>query len=235
MRCVLLWVIVCSTLTQAVWGADSQNVSAENDNYVAPTPGTYTLPRLMKVGEGRVLDMDGRPRLLSEFTGGKITLLSFIYTSCADPGGCPFAYMVFHEIKARLQAEPRFRGRVRLVSLSFDPKRDTPEVLRLYAGDHANSDDPVEWVFLTTAKLADLLPILDDFGQDVFLEIDPRTKAHLGTYSHVLKLFLIDRGHMVREVYTTTYLRPDVVYNDIVTLIMEEEHEAGQNASSHHR
>jgi hypothetical protein len=115
-------------------------------------------------------------------------------------------------------------GQVRLVSLSFDPVRDTPEVLALYAGDNARGGRPVEWAFLTTGSVKDLLPILDGFGQDVFLDTDPASGAHLGTYSHVLKVFLIDRDRMVREIYTTAYLMPDMVYNDIVTLLLEAGH-----------
>jgi len=102
--------------------------------------------------------------------------------------------------------------------------RDTPEVLALYAGDHARAGRPVEWAFLTTGTVKDLLPILDGFGQDVFLDIDPASGEHLGTYSHVLKVFLIDRERTVREIYTTTYLMPEMVYNDIVTLLLEAGH-----------
>lgn len=194
----------------------------EEPGFIPPPPGTYELQHIMKAGEGRVLDIAGAPRKLSEFTGGKVTLLSFIYTTCADPNGCPYAYMVFHNLQNRLERDARLHGKVRLVSLSFDPKRDTPQMLRLYAGDNAKPGQPVEWDFLTTAGIPDLLPILDDFGQDVFLEIDPVSKAHLGTYSHVLKVFLIDGKHTVREVYTTVYLQADMVYNDILTLLMEE-------------
>lgn len=192
------------------------------ESYVPPPAGSYELQRIMSASDGRVLDIHGTPRKLSEFTGGKITLLSFIYTTCADPNGCPYAYMVFHRLQNQLAADPRLHGKVRLVSLSFDPKRDTPQMLRLYAGDNAKPGQPVEWDFLTTAGIPDLLPILDDFGQDVFLEVDPVTKAHLGTYSHVLKVFLIDSKYTVREVYTTVYLQAEMVYNDILTLLMEE-------------
>lgn len=190
--------------------------------FIPPPPGSYELQRIMTASEGRVLDADGTPRRLSEFTGGKVTLLSFIYTTCADPNGCPYAYLVFHRLQNRLEQDARLHGKVRLVSLSFDPKRDTPAMLRLYAGDSGKPGQPIEWSFLTTAGLPDLLPILDDFGQDVFLEVDPVSKAHLGTYSHVLKVFLIDARHTVREVYTTAYLQADMVYNDILTLLMEE-------------
>ena len=190
--------------------------------FAPPAAGSYELQRIMTAAEGRVLDINGDIRKLSEFTGGKITLLSFIYTTCADPNGCPYAYLVFHNLQNRLARDPKLHGKVRLVSLSFDPQRDTPRMLRLYAGDNAQPGRPVEWDFLTTAGLRDLLPILDDFGQDVFLELDPETKAPRGTYSHVLKIFLIDAKHVVREVYTTAYMQADMVYNDILTLLMEE-------------
>lgn len=190
--------------------------------FVPPAPGSYELQHIMAAGDGAVLDVAGQPRRLAEFTGGKVTLLSFIYTTCADPNGCPYAYMVFHRLQNRLAADPRLHGRVRLVSLSFDPKRDTPAMLRLYAGDNARPDRPVPWEFLTTAGLPELLPILDDFGQDVFVELDPATGKARGTYSHVLKVFLLDARHEVREVYTTVYLSADMVYNDILTLLMEE-------------
>lgn len=189
--------------------------------FVPPAPGSYELMRIMRAADGRVLDTTGRAQALSRYTGGKITLLSFIYSSCADPGGCPYAYLVFHQLQSRLAREPRLAGQVRLVSLSFDPVRDTPEVLALYAGDHARAGQPVEWVFLTTASVQDLLPILDGFGQDVFLDVDPASGAHVGTYSHVLKVFLIDGARTVREIYTTAYLMPDMVYGDIVTLLLE--------------
>ena len=191
-------------------------------DFVPPAPGTYELQHIMQAADGEVLDIDGNHQRLARYTGDKVTLLSFIYSTCADPNGCPYAYMVFHSLKTRLERDARLRGKVRLVSLSFDPKRDTPQMLKLYAGDNALPNQPVEWDFLTTDTLKTLLPILDDFGQDVFMQLDPVTKQPLGSFSHVLKVFLIDRNHVVREVYTTVYLQPDMVYNDIITLLLEQ-------------
>lgn len=190
--------------------------------FVPPAPGSYELMHIMQAADGDVLDIDAKPQRLASYTAGKVTLLSFIYSTCADPSGCPYAYMVFHSLKTRLESDPRLHGKVRLVSLSFDPKRDTPQILKLYAGDNALPDQPVEWNFLTTASHKTLLPILDDFGQDVFLDIDPVTKQPLGSFSHVLKVSLIDSNRVVREVYTTVYLQPDMVYNDILTLLQEQ-------------
>ena len=114
---------------------------------------------------------------------------------------------------------PELRERVRLVSLSFDPARDTPAVMRRYAaGAPANG---VEWAFLTTERPRTLVPLLDGFGQDVRVELDARGRP-AGPLAHVLKVFLLDERAVVREIYTTAYLYPEVILNDIKTLRLED-------------
>jgi cytochrome oxidase Cu insertion factor (SCO1/SenC/PrrC family) len=221
---VCLFLFGLSSQAQAASGTlkpiESMNIA--EINFDPPAVGTYELQYIMRAADGAVLDIEGATQRLDRYTGGKVTLLSFIYSSCADPDGCPYAYTVFHNLKNRLERDPRLHNQVRLVSLSFDPKRDTPQMLKLYAGDHALPDQPVTWDFLTTDSLATLLPLLNDFGQDVFIDLDRETQQPVGTYSHVLKIFLIDRDHTVREIYTTAYLHPDMVYNDIITLLQEQ-------------
>ena len=43
-----------------------------------------------------------------------------------------------------------------------------------------------------------------------------------GPLAHVLKVFLIDTRRVVREIYTTSYLYPEVILNDIKTLRLED-------------
>lgn len=192
-------------------------------DFVPPAPGTYRLYHIMPAPDGAVLDAEGRRARLARFTRGKVTVLSFIYTSCADARGCPLAYQVLHTVRDRLNASPERRARVRLVSLSFDPARDTPAVMRRYARElGAHEPAPaagVEWAFLTTASVRDLLPLLDGFGQDVRRE--PSARGAAAQLGHVLKVFLIDPRGSVREIYTTSYLFPEVVLNDIETLELE--------------
>ena len=190
-------------------------------DFVPPAPGTYRLYDIMPAPDGAVLDLEGRRTRLARFTTGKITVLSFIYTSCADARGCPLAYQVFHAMHDRLRASPALRDRVRLVTLSFDPVHDTPAAMRRYANDAVAERAPgIEWSFLTTGSARELLPILDGFGQDVQIERGQRG-ASAPRLGHVLKVFLIDAHGMVREIYTTSYLFPDVVLNDIETLRRE--------------
>ena len=188
-------------------------------DFVPPPAGSYALHAIMPAPDGPVLDPDGRRLPLSRFTAGKITLLSFIYTSCADARGCPLAYQVFHAVRHRVAEDAGLRDRVRLVSLSFDPARDTPAVMRRYAAGAAPNG--VEWAFLTTERPRSLVPLLDGFGQDVRIEVDAHGRA-AGPLAHVLKVFLLDSHAIVREIYTTAYLFPEVIMNDIKTLQLEE-------------
>lgn len=184
--------------------------------FVPPAPGTYVLHRIMPAPEGTVLGLDGRGQPLSRYTREKITLLGFIYTTCSDPEGCPLAYRVFDALKEAIAARPSMQGKVRFVTLSFDPARDSPEVMSRYAGSRAvEKANGLRWYFLTTRSARELVPLIEGFGQDVRVTRSGRE------LSHVLKVFLIDWAGDVREIYSSNFLHPQVVLNDIETLLAE--------------
>lgn len=191
-------------------------------DFEPPAAGTYELHRIMPAPEGRVLGLDGRPAALSSYTRGKITLLGFIYTTCVDPNGCPLAYRVFDALQESIAATPALHGKVRFVTLSFDPARDTPDAMRQYAGSRAvEKGAGLRWYFLTTGSARELLPLVEGFGQDVQTTSGPKGRAQR-ELSHVLKVFLIDRAGDIREIYTSNFLHPEMVLNDIRTLLAEE-------------
>jgi protein SCO1/2 len=191
--------------------------------YDPPAPGTYVLHRIMPAPDGRVLGLSGKVEPLSRYTRGAITLLGFIYTTCADPDGCPLAYRVFDALKEAIQATPRLHGKVRFVTLSFDPARDTPDVMRDYAGSRAvEKGAGLRWYFLTTRSARELMPLVEGFGQDIVTTYDRSTGKPHRELSHVLKVFLIDAAGDVREIYSSNFLHPRTVLNDIETLLLEE-------------
>ena len=185
-----------------------------------PPPGSYALPAIDVAPEGEVLDLGGRRRPLSEFTHGRLTLLGLVYTRCTDPDGCPRATWAFSSVRALVRERPGLAAQVRLVTLSFDPAYDTPARLARYAQRVGDRRAP-EWQFITTASRAALDPILEGLGQD--LRVAASSKARPGTeeFSHTLKVFLLDRGGRVREIYGTAYLVPQVIANDLETLAAE--------------
>jgi cytochrome oxidase Cu insertion factor (SCO1/SenC/PrrC family) len=194
-------------------------VNAPRQDFVAPPPGSYELPPIQAATDGWVLDGSVVPRRLSRYTQGALTMLSFVYTYCVDPVGCPLAYETFVALRARVLAEPRLKGRVRLVSLSFDPSHDTPALMQQYGGEYARSRE-LPWAFLTTSSLKFLQPILEGFGQDV--EVAPGVDGQPGrVVTHMLKVFLIDERGRVREIYSAAFLHLDVMVNDLLTLAQE--------------
>ena len=192
-----------------------------------PAPGSYTLHRIMAAPDGNVVGIDGRAERLSRFTRGRITLLGFIYTTCIDPDGCPLAYRVFDEVKQAIVATPGLRGAVQIVTLSFDPLRDTPDVMRRYGGSRVTDEGSgLPWYFLTTRSARQLAPLVEGFGQDVRYTVDRASGKPRRELSHVLKVFLIDPEGFVREIYTSTFLHPRTVLNDVETLRMEQRRRA---------
>jgi protein SCO1/2 len=190
-------------------------------DFEPPAPGTYVLQRIMQAPDGEVLDLDGRPQRLARFTHGRITLLGFIYTTCVDPEGCPRAYRVFDAVHETVASAPALRDHVRLVTLSFDPARDTPGTMGRYAGSRARAG-AVPWLFLTTRSARELMPLVEGFGQDIRYTVDRSGGAPRRELAHVLKVFLIDRAGYVREIYSSTFLHPRTILNDIATLLLEE-------------
>jgi cytochrome oxidase Cu insertion factor (SCO1/SenC/PrrC family) len=191
-------------------------------DYVPPPAGSYRLNVIERAPDGEVIGADGRRHRLAEYTRGRVTLLSLIYTYCVEPTGCALAYETEVELKERIVADKKLHGRAQFVSLSFDPLNDTHESMQAYGGKHARADGPLPWHFLTTRSMRQLKPILEGFGQEIEVERDARGRA-TRTISHMLKLFLIDREGRVREIYSTAFLHPEAMLNDIKTLLMEED------------
>ena len=185
--------------------------------FAPPAPGTYSLPRMGQAANGQVVDTTGKALELHQLYGDKIALLSFIYSTCDDINGCPLATAVLHNIKARLKAAPELADRLRLITLSFNPAHDTPEVMGSFAQGFQGTG--ADWRFLTTRSEAEIQPILKNYRQSVEKEIDEQGRF-TGKFSHLLRVFLIDRQKQIRNIYTVSFLHPDLVMADIQSLLL---------------
>ncbi len=185
--------------------------------FTPPLAGSYSLPPIQNAPRGGVLDETGKRRTLDEYLRGRITLLSFVYTHCTDSSGCPLAFATLAAVRDRLAAHP-VAARAHLVSLSFDPEYDTPDIMRMFSKSFDAKAKKPEWHFLTTSSRAQLAPLLAGFGQDAGLATVPGGPRRL---DHTLRVFLIDRRSRVREIYSSAYLMPEVIVNDILTIAGE--------------
>lgn len=191
--------------------------SADYD-YEPPAPGSYALPIVKPAADGRVLDESGRERSLHALLNGRITVMAFIYTRCGDI--CPQATMLLHEMHGIATEDPRLRDNVQLITISFDPGHDTPEVMAMHAEALRHAGDSATWRFLTTSGQEALRPILDAYDQPIAPKSDPDDP--LGPLAHQLRVFLIDRDANLRNIYSVGFLDPRMVITDVRTLLLEE-------------
>jgi cytochrome oxidase Cu insertion factor (SCO1/SenC/PrrC family) len=193
---------------------------SEDYDYDPPEPGSYRLPVLKEATSGRVLGADGKPQDLGAVMDGHITVLSFIYTRCRDPKACPYATGVLYQVHQVSQQDPVISKNLRLITLSFDPAHDTPRIMEQYSRGLKSEDTGSDWLFLTTPTRNDLAPILESYGQQVDRKKDPDDP--LGPFYHLLRVYLVDRSGMIRNIYSSGLLDPRLVLTDVRTLLLEE-------------
>tara|TARA_Y100000590_G_C15742399_1_gene1020746 strand:- start:98 stop:784 length:687 start_codon:yes stop_codon:yes gene_type:complete len=191
---------------------------SESIGYKIPEPGAYDLYNIDNAADGNILIESGDNASLHSIMGDKITLLSFIYSTCTDINGCPLATAVFYKIKEKLANNKDLLGKIRLISLSFDPLFDTPQVMKLYGKDLLSED--VDWRFLTTRSYRELNPIMKNYQQPVIRKYSENGE-YQGVDAHILRVFLIDKNKVIRNIYSVSFLHPDLLINDIKTLLIE--------------
>jgi protein SCO1 len=107
-------------------------------------------------------DQGGKRISLQQFRGN-VLFLTFIYTRCPFPDFCPRMSSNFAEVYKQIGANPALAG-AHLLSISFDPEHDTPNVLREYGFSVAHTHEPAlfsHWEFAAPSK--DDLPKVADF------------------------------------------------------------------------
>ena len=97
------------------------------------------LPKLFPVPNAKLVSDAGKPVQLDAMKGN-VTVYDFIFTNCA--GTCPMMTSTMRKITTKIDKD----ASVRFVSISVDPRRDTPQALGGYAKKVRNDS---RWMFLT--------------------------------------------------------------------------------------
>ena len=126
----------------------------------------------------------------SESLAGHVWIADFMFTNC--PGPCPRMSSQMRQVQTALAGQD-----VRLVSMTVDPDRDTPQELAKYAAYY--SATPGVWYFLTGPR-----ETLDHLGNDVF-----KLNHVDGSFDHSTRFVLVDRKMQIRGYYLTS--EPDAI------------------------
>lgn len=136
-------------------------------------------------------DQDGQSLTLSGLRG-KVIVMDFIFTHC--PGPCPLLSLKFSQLQQQLS--DRLGKEVILLSVTIDPRRDTPEVLTAYAQRY--QANLTGWKFLT-GTTRDILMVATAYGADYQATME-------GVVDHRLLTCVIDQtGTVVREFAGVNY------------------------------
>jgi protein SCO1/2 len=156
--------------------------------------------RMLKPGQAipdiALIDQNGKSFQLSDFKG-KALLVTFIYTRCPLPEFCPALSSLFAKVHESLLKTPADYARTHLLTISFDPKHDTPDVLRTYGLGylHDNASGFAHWTF--AAPSADeLKKLAEAFGLLYVEEADQ--------ISHSINIVLIGADGRVSKYWSVT-------------------------------
>ncbi len=168
---------------------------------------TPSLPRIKPAPDFALPDTSGRLVRLSALRG-RVVLVSFIYTSCTD--ACPLVTQRMAVLGDRLE-RGGLGARVHFLSITVDPGRDSSEVLARHAARfRANG---ARWQFLRDEpeRLEAVLAVYDEWV---------RARPG-GDIDHPARLYLIDGGGVVREIYSLAFFDQRQAFLDIRTLLRE--------------
>jgi protein SCO1/2 len=154
------------------------------------------------------VDQDGKTRDFASFQPAT-TVVTFIYTQCPMPDFCPLMDRHFAAIQKAAASDPALKH-VQLLSVSFDPKTDTPPVLKRHA--ESLGADPARWTFVTGDR-DEIDKFAMRFGVSVMRNVNDPIDI-----SHNLRTAIVDGQGRLLKAYTGNQWTPDEVVADLKQL-----------------
>ncbi len=136
---------------------------------------------------------------------GQVVALTFFFTSCPFPEFCPRTTSQFGQAEKQLEKMTNAPAHWHLLSISFDPARDTPKHLAAYA--LATGYDKTHWSFLTGDE-DQISGLAEQLGENYWQEG--------GSIGHNIRTVVVDPGGRIRNIiggnkWTAGELAQDIV------------------------
>ncbi|MGD9589332.1 MAG: SCO family protein [Pyrinomonadaceae bacterium] len=183
-----------------------------------PQPGQSPVPvneKFAQVGQEvpdfKLTDQDGKRFSVKDYRG-KALAVTFIYRECPLPEFCIKMSKHFSDMANRIAADPEKKQKIRLLSISFDPERDTPEKLKQYGLGYLGKDAKDDFTVwrLAVGPDKDIREIADFFG--LRYEVDATDKTQ---FNHSLVTVVVSPDGEVRKIFTGSDWTPDEVLAEL--------------------
>jgi protein SCO1 len=165
------------------------------------------LPKIAPAPDFTLTSQDGTQVALADFRG-KVVAVTFIFTLCTQT--CPVLTPMMSFVQDRLGAD--FGAKIAFVSITVDPERDTPEVLKEYA--QAFGADLAGWSFLTGDPGA-----IQDVSRRYGVYA---AKAANGDVDHTFLTSIVDPKGILRVQYLGVRFDPEEFRRDLLSLAKEQ-------------
>lgn len=156
-------------------------------------------------------NQDGKKISPADFKG-KAWAITFIYARCPLADYCIKMSTNFSDLANQLNANPEFKDKMSLLSISFDPANDTPEKLRQYGQGYMGKDAKPDFSVWQLAVGTDkqVRPIADFFG--LRYEIDEKDKTQ---FNHSLRTAVISPEGKVTKILSGNSWTPDDLFREM--------------------
>ena len=210
--------ILTAQLQLAAQGAVLSNiVILQQANLNVLPPVQYHVPQIGDaVPDFHFLNQGNREISVKHFRD-KVLVLTFIYTRCASSQFCPLMSRNFAHLDQLLAADPGLYAKTHLLSISFDPKYDTPAVLRSYGGAYTGrytKETFQHWDFAAPSP-AHLASVLQWFDVAV-------TTSNGKVVTHSVSTAVIGQDGKIRAWYPTNTWTPQQALKDIQRIVQKE-------------
>lgn len=192
-----------SFLTKAIWGLFAiiilvvvSRVAMTGPRRTGGIVGPdLKLPVLMTIPEFTLTERSGNAKGTKQLRG-KVWIADFIFTNCGGP--CPLMSSLMSGVQKDLADE----NELRLISISVDPERDTPEALSTYADKYGA--DPQRWWFFTGDRKEIYKLAIDGFK--ITVREPDQDAEDLGEHPilHSTYFVLVDQDLRIRGYYDST-------------------------------
>lgn len=174
-------------------------MSASNPAQPAPPPPDERFVQIGKeVPEFSLVNQDGKRISVKDFRG-KALAITFIYAQCPLPDYCIKMSTNFSDLANQIKGDPDLKDKIRLLSISFDPARDTPAKLKQYGAGYYGKDVQPDFTLwqLAVGKDAEVKKIADFFG--LRYEVDANDKTQI---NHSLRTAVISPDGKVTKIFS---------------------------------
>ena len=183
----------------------------------APVPGQEPIAEKTPEQIGKTVpdisltNQDGKKFTFEDYRG-KALAVTFIYRECPLPEFCIKMSKQFSDMAKQIAADREAKDKIRLLSISFDPERDTPEKLKQYGlgylGNEADADFTVWQLAVGTDK--EVRAVADFFGLQYEKDANDQTQ-----FNHSLVTAVISPEGKVAKIFSGGRWTPEQVLSEL--------------------